>query len=325
MDQLRIGILGTARICVPALIEADRMMPEVQVTGVAAREKSRAELFSAQHGIPAAFGSYGEMLADPEINAVYIPLPNSLHAEWTLLAIAAGKHVLCEKPFTADAAEAERVAAAAADSGLVVMEAMHYRYHPLTALLQEYVAQIGPIRTMQCWTGFVIPDPSDIRYDYDLGGGALMDGGCYAIDCMRLLTGEEPEVTGAIADPADDELVDRSLAARLAFPGGATGWIDSSFTRDGEFVADLRVIGENGHLRLDNFILVHDGRLVVTRDGAVIADERPATDMTSWAYQLKAFAAAVLRGEPFSTDARNAAATMRVIDAAYQAAGLPLR
>ena len=117
--------------------------------------------------------------------------------------------MLCEKPFTSNADEAAQVVQAAEDSGLVVMEAMHYRYHPLIARLREVVDELGPVRHLQCWTSFAIADPADIRYDFALGGGALMDGGCYAIDCLRLLGAgdgqSEPSVTGALADPVTDE------------------------------------------------------------------------------------------------------------------------
>jgi len=236
--------------------------------------------------------------------------------------------VLCEKPFASNADEAAQVARAASASGLVVMEAMHYRYHPLTQRLTEVVGELGPVRHIQAWTSFAIVDPGDIRYDYSLAGGAMMDGGCYAIDCLRLLGGDEPSVTGALADPVDSgavpEAADRSLAVRLAFPGGATGWFESSFTRDGEFRADLHVICEDGLVHLDNFIFPGRGRLTATRDGAMVADEEGSGEST-YVYQLRAFAAAIASGEPVLTSAASALVTMRLIDDAYRAAGLAPR
>src|SRR5438034_2068044 len=203
--MLGIGTLGSSRISQPALIEPATSVPEVTVAAVAARGLARAEAFALRHGLPTAHGSYEELLADPDIDAVYNPLPNSLHGPWTLRAIEAGKHVLCEKPFASNADEAAQVARAASASGLVVMEAMHYRYHPLTQRLGEVVGEFGPVRHIQCWTSFAIINPGDIRYDYGLAGGALMDGGWYAIDCLRLLGASdgqsEPSVTGALADP----------------------------------------------------------------------------------------------------------------------------
>ena len=338
-----MGTLGTSRITETALLEAARGVADVTVTAVAARDKSRAEAFALRHGIPAAYGSYDELLADPDIDAIYNPLPNSQHGPWTLKAIAAGKHVLCEKPFASHAEQAEQVAAAASASGLVVMEAMHYRYHPLIARLRELVTELGPVQHLQCWTSFIITDPRDIRYDYDLAGGALMDGGCYAIDCLRLLGGGEPSVSGALADPwpggaAADEraapgerAADRAMAVRLAFPGGATGWFESAFTRDGEFRADVHVSCRDGQVWMQNFIQAHQGRLMAARKGVLVADEHGSGD-TTYTWQLRAFAAAIAAAnegnpadEALPTSAAHAVATMRVIDDAYRAAGLALR
>jgi predicted dehydrogenase len=156
----------------------------------------------------------------------------------------------------------------------------------------------------------------------------MMDGGCYALDCLRLVGGDKPSVTGALADPVDSgagaEVADRSLAVRLAFPGGATGWSESTFTRDGEFRADLHVICEDGLVHLDNFIFPPRGRLTATRDGAVVADEEGVGEST-YVYQLRAFAAAISSGNPVPTSAEHAAVTMRLIDDAYRAAGLAPR
>jgi predicted dehydrogenase len=315
--MLRIGTLGTSRISQAALIDPAASVPAVTIAAVAARDGARAEHFALRHGIPKAYGSYQELLDDPEIDAVYNPLPNSQHGPWTLRAIAAGKHVLCEKPFTQNADEAAQVVQAAEDSGLVVMEAMHYRYHPLITRLREVVAELGAVRHVQCWTSFAIADPDDIRYDFALGGGALMDGGCYALDVLRLMGGDEPTVTAALADPVTEEAggaaTDRSVAARLAFPGGATGWFESTFTRDGDFRADLHVICEDGVAHLDNFIFAWQGRLTATREGTVLADETGGGE-TSYVHQLRAFAAAIGGG-----------VTMRLIDDAYRAAGLAVR
>jgi predicted dehydrogenase len=322
---VRIGILGTARVVERALIQVAREVPEAAVTTVAARDLTRAQRYADRHTIPRAYGSYDELLADPSIDAVYNPLPNSLHAPWTLKAIAAGKHVLCEKPFASNAAEAEQVAAAAAAAGLVVMDAMHYRYHPLIQQLAAQARVIGPIRRIQCRTSFPISDPADIRYDYQLGGGALMDGGCYALDCIRLLAAtvhdsDAPVVEAALAH-TDPPGMDITTAARLSLPGGGTAWCESAFTRDGELLDDVHVIGDGGRLWLRNFILGHAGRLVVTMDGAVTADI-PGDGDTTWTRQLRAFAAAIRHGDSFPTTPENAIATMRLIDNAYRAAGL---
>src|SRR5712691_2353971 len=325
MKKVRWGVLSTADIATGKVIPAMQQGAYGEIAAIASRTPEKAQTVAAQLGIPKAYGSYEDLLADPDIDAIYNPLPNSLHVSWTLRAIAAGKHVLCEKPFASNADEAAQVAAAASASGLVVMEAMHYRYHPLTRRLTELVAELGPVRHLQCWTSFAILDPGDIRYDYDLGGGALMDGGCYALDCLRLVGGEEPSVTGALADLVAPDprgaVADRSTAVRLAFPGGATGWFESSFTMDGEFRADVHVICRDGQVRLENFIFAHKGRLVATRDGTVVADEQGGGDST-YVGQLRAFATAIAGGAPVPTSAAHAVGTMRLIDDAYRAAGL---
>jgi predicted dehydrogenase len=336
VQLLRIGTLGTSRICTTALLEPAADLGEVTIAAVAARSKPRADAFALHHGIPAAYGCYEDMLAAPDIDAVYNPLPNSLHGPWTLKAIAAGKHVLCEKPFASNAEQAAQIAEAAEAAGVVVMEAMHYRYHPLVQRLRDLVlgGELGPVRHIQCWTNFVIEDPADIRYDFDLAGGALMDGGCYAIDCLRLLTGDgEPEVTGALSEPGGDAaggdaagaVADRAMAVRLAFGDGATGWFESSFTRDGEFLANVHVTCRDGQVWLRNFIRAHEGLLVATKQGTVIIDEQASGNITTYGWQLRAFAAAITGGAPFSTSASHAVGTMRVIDDAYRAAGLRIR
>ena len=331
MELLRIGVLGTARISQTALLKAAASVPGVTVAAVAARDQSRAEVYAQRHGIPVAYGGYDALLADPDIDAVYNPLPNSLHGPWTLEAIAAGKHVLCEKPFASNAAEAALVADAAATAGLVVMEAMHYRHHPLIRRLRQLVGELGPVRHIQCWTSFVISNEDDIRYDYDLGGGALMDGGCYAIDCLRLLGPGDPSVTAALADPylrvpgrgpdRAGAAADRAIAVRLAFPGDATAWFESAFTLDGEFRADVHVSCQHGHVWVQDFIRAHRGHLVAARDGSVLADERGSGD-TTYAYQLRAFAEAIAGGGDVPTSPAHAVTTMRLIDDAYRAAGL---
>jgi predicted dehydrogenase len=321
---VRIGLLGTARIAERALLEAAQGVPEVTVAAVAGRDSSRAQAYAERTGIPVAYGSYNELLADPDIDAIYNPLPNSLHGPWTLAAIAAGKHVLCEKPFASNAAEAQQVADAAAASGLVVMEAMHYRYHPLIRRLREVVRTLGAVRYIQCWTSFAIGDPANIRYDYALGGGALMDGGCYAIDAIRMIASEsgEPTVAAAVADTEPGGLVDRATAARLTFPDGATAWFESAFTRQGEARSDLHVVCDQGAVWFQNFIVAHQGRL---RGDAGLDEDAGNGSDTTYTWQLRAFAEAIRTGSTPETSTANAVATMRLIDDAYRAAGLPPR
>src|SRR3990172_164939 len=188
---LRVGILGAARIAPMALVRPARAVPEVEIVAVAARERPPAPAFARKHGIPRTCASYDEVIRDADLDAVYNPLPNSLHCEWTIRALEAGKHVLCEKPLPANADEAARMAETAEKTGLVLMEAFHWRYHPLAARMQEIVAsgELGLIEHVEASMCIPLILPGDIRYRLDLAGGALMDAGCYAVSGVRFLAG----------------------------------------------------------------------------------------------------------------------------------------
>ncbi len=330
MERLRIGTLSTARITPPALIEPARRLAEATVTAVAARDRDRAAAFAAEHGIPVVHDSYAALIADPDIDAVYNPLPNSLHGPWTLAAIKAGKHVLCEKPFTSNAEEAREVAAAARDSGLVVMEAMHYRYHRLAEIMVGQLPLIADpeagVRHIHAVVSFPLDRPDDIRYSYDLAGGATMDAGCYAIDCIRLLGPGEPEVVAALATEHGPG-VDQAMSALLRFPDAATAWLDVSLTQGGKLRADVHVVGSRGQMRAQNFVHPHVRFRVTTKAGehTESISTAPGPAQTTYLGQLRAFAAAVLRGEPFPTTPEHAIGTMELIDGIYRAAGLPPR
>jgi len=324
---MRIGVLGAARIAPAALVKPARVVDGVEVGAVAARDRRRAEAFAARHGVPAVHDSYAGLLADPSLDAVYIPLPNGLHAQWTLAALKAGKHVLCEKPFTSNAAQAREVAAAADGTGLVVMEAFHYRYHPLARRMAELVrgGELGRIERVETAMCFPLPRFSDIRYDFSLAGGALMDAGCYAVHAMRLLAPGDPEVTAARAlTMRRDRRIDRAMTARFSFPGGATGEVRASMWSSALLRIRAQAVGERGTLTVTNFAAPQFwSRFTVTVDG-----QRPRERIggqATYVHQLRALAAAV-RGEPANlTPPSDSVATMSLIDDIYAAAGLPLR
>jgi predicted dehydrogenase len=324
VDRLRIGTLGAARITSSALIKPARQTPEVMVAAVAARDPERARRFAAKHRIRRVHASYQALIDDPAIDAIYNPLPNSLHAQWTLRAIEAGKHVLCEKPFTANASEAADVAAAAAASGLVVMEAFHYRYHPLARRMQEVVAgEIGPLRYLEAALCFPLPRFSDIRYSYDLAGGATMDAGCYAINWLRMLGPGEPEVLSARARLRSPD-VDRAMAASFRFAGGVLGRMTASMWSGQVLRLDAKAVGDRGVMRVFNYVSPQFyNRLTVAAD-SYTRRERVSGEPT-YTYQLRAFAGAVRHGDPVLTTPEDAVANMAVIDAVYQAAGLSPR
>ena len=322
---VRIGILGAARISPLALINPARKTDEVVVAAVAARDVSRARAFAAKHGITRVHGSYEALLADPDLDAVYNPLPNGLHGRWTRAALAAGKHVLCEKPFTANAAEAREIAELAAKSGRVVMEAFHYRYHPLTLRVEQVIAsgELGKLERVDVAFCYPLPKFSDIRYDYSLAGGALMDAGCYAVHMVRTFGGSTPEVVSAQAKLRDPQ-VDRAMTAELRFAGGHTGRIRCAMWSADPLRVSAKVVGDRGELRVLNPVMPQVfHRLSIRSAGGKRVERFPRR--ASYEYQLDAFAAAVLRGEPVKTTPEDAIENMAVIDAIYRAAGLPIR
>ncbi len=323
---VRFGILGAARIAPAALIRPAASNPEVTVEVVAARDRARADSFAARHRVPRVADSYEAVVNDPDVDAVYIPLPNSLHAPWTLAALAAGKHVLCEKPFTSNAAEAvtvaEAAAEAAADRGLVVLEAFHYRYHPLAHRMREIVAsgELGRLHHLETWLCAPIPNKSDIRYQFELAGGAMMDMGSYVVHMARMLGGEEPSVLSAAAKLHGAD-IDRAMSAELQFPSGHTASVHCSMWSSSLLHLAARVVGDQGELRVFNPIGPQYASWLTVRSGGTRRIEIPARRPT-YAYQLDAFCDAVLRGRPALTTAEDAVANMTIIDAVYRAANM---
>jgi len=306
-----------------ALLRPQRKVPGVEVAAVAARDPERARAFARKHGIRRVHRSYDALLADPELDAVYNPLPNGLHAEWTIRALEAGKHVLCEKPFTANAAEAERVAAVARAGDRVVMEAFHWRYHPLAERMIEIVrsGQLGKVRHVETSMCIPLPLPGDIRYRLDLAGGATMDTGCYAIHMLRHLAGEEPaEVTAARAKLSSPR-VDRYMQADLRFADGRTGRIACSLFSARLLQVRARVVGEAGELDVVNPVGPHLYHRLKLRTAAGIGIEKLSREPT-YLFQLRAFERAVREGVPFPTNVEDAIANMKLIDAVYEKSGL---
>jgi predicted dehydrogenase len=325
VDPVRIGVLGAAKIVPEALIKPAASIPSAECAAIAARDPDRAAAFARRHGIPIAHPSYGALLADNSLDAIYIPLPNSLHAEWTLRSLEAGKHVLCEKPFTANADEAELVAAAAEGSGRVVMEAFHWRYHPLAARMLEIVngGELGEIRHLEGSMCFSLFRRSDIRWDPGLAGGALMDAGCYAVHWVRTLAGAEPSVRSATARLRAPG-VDRFTQADLTFPDGRTGRVTASMWSRKFLDLSVTVVGDRASLRVLNPIrpaMFH--RLTIQGDGRTRRERVPGG--STYGYQLSAFVEAIREGGPVLTPPSDSVATMRVIDAIYRAAGLEPR
>jgi predicted dehydrogenase len=328
VEPLRIGVLGASRIAVAA-IAAPAQLTGARLVAVAARDRARAEAFAAANDVERVLGSYADVLADPEVEAVYNPLANGLHGPWNLAAVAAGKHVLTEKPSASDAAEAREVRDAAARAGVTVIEAFHYLYHPVARRLLDVLAsgEIGDLRRVEIEMLIPAPADGDLRWSFPLAGGAVMDVGCYGLHMHRALApwaGGEPRVAAARGrERAGNPGVDEWLEADLEFPGGATGRVTCSMTADDVTMA-CRIVGSKGEVRAPQFVLPHrDDRVFVTAGGSERVEElgrRP-----SYAYQLEAFAAHVRDGAPLPTDADDAVATAELIDSCYSAAGFPLR
>ncbi|OAN37609.1 Gfo/Idh/MocA family protein [Mycolicibacterium iranicum] len=319
---VRIGILGAARIAPAAVIKPAKGHGEVAVTAVAARDRGRACAFADKHGIARVHDSYEDLITDPDIDAVYNPLPNGLHGRWTRAALEAGKHVLCEKPFTANAVEARGIAVLAAASNRVVMEGFHYRYHPFAMRVEEIIAsgELGKLQRVEAASCFWLPKFSDIRYDYSLAGGSLMDLGCYAVDMVRTFGGSTPEVVSAQAKLRGNQL-DRAMTAELRFAEGHTGQIRCSMWSSAPPHFTATIIGDRGELRLNPLIPFQ--RFTVRAGGRKRVER--FTMRPTYAYQLDAIAAAVLRGKPVKTTAQEAVENMTVIDGIYRAAGLAHR
>ena len=323
-STIRIGILGAAGIAPEALINPARSNAEVEIVAVAARNHDRAVEYAAEHDIPTVHDSYEALLADPDIDVVYNPTPNGLHGVWTVAAVAAGKHVLCEKPFTANAAEARSVVAAVSPSDRIVMEAFHYRYHPLTLRTIEIVrsGELGRLVSVEAGFGGMGRPHDDIRWSLPLAGGALMDVGCYPVHLLRSVVGLEPTVTGAVAVEGEPG-VDGDIRIELEFPGGATGLVRTSMQSPESYIY-AKFVGEDGELEVENPFIPQRGNTLTIRTGGKTRTETTTTE-ASYNFQLRALADSVLRGAPVVTDLDGAIKNMEVIDAAYVAAGMEPR
>jgi predicted dehydrogenase len=320
-----MGTFGAARITPAALIRPAREVEGVRVDAVAARDVGRAQRFADKHAIARVHASYESLVSDPELDALYNPLPNGLHCEWTVRALEAGKHVLCEKPLAANESEARRMADAAAANDRVLLEAFHWRYHPLAERILEILAsgELGRLTRFEAGMCFPLPVPSDIRYQLDLAGGATMDCGCYVVSLARHLSGQEPEVVSA-AMKAMSPNVDRWMQAELRFPDGASGRVRCSMWSARLLELAVRIEGEEGELHVLNPVMPHLYHRLRLRTRSGRRVEKVDGD-TSYTHQLRAFLGAVRDGSPLPTDGEDGVANMRVIDAIYHAAGYPPR
>src|SRR5215469_7140980 len=249
---VRFGTLGAAQITPNALITPSLEVPDAKIVAVAARNRKRAEEFAAAHRIGRVHDTYQQVIDDPEVDAIYNPLPNSHHCEWTIAALRAGKDVLCEKPIASNAVEAERMAAVAKETGRFLGEAFHYRYHPLAARVREIVrgGAIGKLRHVE--GNFSVPLPvNNIRYDWSLAGGATMDLGCYPLHMLREFSGLMPRVVKASAKtgPAN---IDVTMDVHFELGDGITGRMTCSMEQGVQIGATFTARGEKGEVHVLN-------------------------------------------------------------------------
>jgi predicted dehydrogenase len=319
-------VLGASRIAELAIVGPARELGH-RLVAVAARDPRRAEAFAEKQCVERVLATYADVINDHEVDAIYNPLANALHARWNLAAVAAGKPVLTEKPFARNRAEAQRVREAADAAGITVMEGFHYLFHPVTRRAFELAIDgtIGDVHHVEARMAMPAPDDDDPRWSLELAGGALMDLGCYGLHVMRrvaALLGGHPSIVGAHANQRSPG-VDAWCDVDLGLPGGVTGLsansmvaVDYSFT--------LRIVGDKGDVLVHNFVKPHDDDRISIRTPAGTRVERMGT-RPSYSYQLEAFAAHVEHGAPLPIDTADAVENMAYVDAAYRAAGMSPR
>jgi predicted dehydrogenase len=323
---MRIGTLGAAGITGRALIEPARAIDEVEVAAVAARDPARAEAFAEEHGIGTVYPTYDALLADGSLDAVYIPLANSLHAEWSIAALEAGRHVLCEKPLASNAAQAEAMVAAADRTGLLLVEAFHWRYHPVAERMIELSQRIGPLERVEARFSARIPT-DNVRFDVGLAGGSFMDLGCYCMHMVRTVVGTEPSVLKAEAVEGPPG-IDASMEAQLSMGGVGEAVVSSSMIAERTSWPEsmtFRAWGRSGELEVLNPMAPQFAHRIRARleDGSTVDEVLDVP--TSYEYQLRAFCRAVEGTAVPLTGGTDSIDNMRAIDSVYVASGLGVR
>jgi len=326
MSELRWGILSTADIARTKVIPGIRRADRCRIVAIASRDLARAQAAAAEADIPTVHGSYEALLADPDVDAVYIPLPNHLHAEWTIAAARAGKHVLCEKPLAMTVADAERMVAVAEAEGVRLMEAFMYRLHPSWVTVVELVrsGRIGRLVAVQSWFSYFNDDPTNIRNIRDAGGGALYDVGCYNVNLSRLLFGAEPARVEASVVRDAVTGVDTVTSGLLEFAGGGVATFTCSTRAEDD--QRVHVYGTDGRIDVEipfNIPPDRPSHVFVTHGGnppVEPATERLTFDAADpYAVEATLFATAVLDGTPTPVPPADAVANLRVIERLFAA------
>lgn len=321
--MLRIGLLGASAIAPQAIIDPASIVAGTQIDAVAARKKERVDAYAAKYGISAAYDSYDTLLDDPSLDAVYIGLPPSHHAHWAIKAMHAGKHVICEKPIAMNKDEAAAMVDAANATGKRVIEAFHSRYHPAFLQCMDWVADgtIGDLVAMKAHFGVGFPDDGvKNQYRPELGGGTIMDMGCYPLHWVRTLAGK-PVETAEVETTLADSGVDLTMQSTLTFAGGVKAQISSSMHPDTPFAAWLTVEGTKGTIDFQNPLVPHNGgSLSKTVDG--VTTTAAVSTIPTYAYMLQAIAEALISGAELPTENAGLLIQQAEIDRLYTVAGL---
>ncbi len=320
MEAVRWGVLSVSGHYALRVHGPLSRLAEARIVAIASRDGDRAAAAAARFGIGRSHPSYEALLADPEVEAVYIPLPNDLHAEWAQKALDAGKHVLCEKPLAMDAAQAKGMAALASQKGLLLMEAFMYRFHPQWLRAKEIIqsGELGAIRALHVWFGYNNADPSNIRNRVENGGGALYDIGCYAVSVARWLVGSEPRRCLSLVERDPDFGTDRLSTGILDF-----GSARATFTVGTRVHPHQRVevLGEKGSLSLGlPFNAYPDVPMKLEIRTGLGTREVAAGPLDQYAELFAAFSRALRSGAPAPTPVADGIANMAVLDSLFRSA-----
>ncbi|WP_180960116.1 Gfo/Idh/MocA family protein [Neobacillus cucumis] len=323
MKKIRWGIIGCAGIAKRAVIPGIQQSETGEVAAIASRGLDKARQTAKELNIPTAYGSYEELLADPTIEAVYIPLPNHLHKEWAIRAMEAGKHVLCEKPLAINADEAQEMAEASEKAGVILAEAFMYRYHPRYHTIRDIIqsGEIGELRGIHgTFTFNNAKDRNNIRYKQEWGGGSLYDVGVYPISAARLLLNEEPQAATVHALLSEDhDSVDMMASGILEFNRGVALTFDCGMWA--AFRNTLEILGTEGRIEVPSAFVVNqdegDHFFVYTKDGK---REVEVPHLNQYALQADAIGRSIRKGEPLPFPATDAVLNMKVLDACLTSA-----
>lgn len=319
-ERIRWGILSTARIGENRVIPAIQRSRNGVVSAVASRSLERARAFAERLGIPAAYGSYEDLIDSPDVDAIYNPLPNSEHAAWSIRCAQAGKPVLCEKPLAKDAAEAQTMVDAFAERGVLLAEAFMYRFHPQHWRVKQIIAEgaLGDLQFISASFTFTIRDENNIRLQRALAGGALMDVGCYCINAMRLLTGEEPVRVQALARFGERSGVDEAIAGLLEFPSGVLGHFDAGLRAYRLHTYEVR--GTQGRIQLEQAFIPYGADTLIRCWQGDHYSEIVIPQVDQYQLMVEDFADALINRRPPKFPPQDAVENMRVIDRLLESA-----